>query len=59
MANAVIPRYFIDETSIPLGQALAIVREDVVYPGHPAIPGIPAGTIDEEWIPKVGARASW
>jgi hypothetical protein len=46
--------WFVDETSIPLGRALATVRGDVVYPGHPRLPSIPVGTIDTVWIPIIG-----
>lgn len=55
MPDAATPRIFVDETSIPLGQALAVVRDDVVFPGHPDLPSVPAGTIDEDWLPRIGS----
>jgi hypothetical protein len=48
-------RFFVDETSIPLGRAMAQVRGDVVHPGHPRIPEVPPGTLDPIWLPIVGA----
>lgn len=48
--------YFVDETSMPLGRALATVRGDVVHPGHRRLPEVPPGTLDPDWIPIIGAR---
>lgn len=48
-------RWFVDESMIAVGKALAAVRNDLVYPGHPACP-IPRGTADEEWLPIVGGN---
>lgn len=46
-------RWYIDESMIAIGKALASVRNDLVYPGHPACP-IERGALDEEWLPIVG-----
>jgi hypothetical protein len=37
---------------------MAHQREDVAYPGHPAIPEIVPGALDTEWMPVV-ARRGW
>ncbi len=39
---------------LDIGYAMAYVRKDVVYPGHPAIPRIPRKALDDEWMPVVG-----
>lgn len=49
-------RFFVDETSLPLGQALARLRGDVVHPGHRRLPEVPPGTLDPDWLPIIGAR---
>jgi len=50
-------RYFLDENLLPIGKALASVRSDVTFPGHPAINDrIPTGTLDPDWLPVVGSR---
>jgi hypothetical protein len=49
-----VSQYFIDENLLPIGRALALVRADVLHPGHPAIPQISLGTKDPVWIPIVG-----
>lgn len=49
-------RFFVDETSLPLGRALAHLRGDVVHPGHRRLPEVPAGTLDPDWLPIVGGR---
>lgn len=41
MRRDVEPRFFFDENLLPVGRALAAVRRDVVYPGHPAVPHLP------------------
>lgn len=41
---------------LAVGHALAAVRDDVVYPGHPALPDVPRGTLDTSWLPIVGAN---
>jgi hypothetical protein len=50
-------RFFVDETSLGLGKALAIARKDVVHTGHPLLPDIPLGALDTEWIPAVALRS--
>lgn len=49
-------RFFVDENMLAVGHALAAVRDDVVYPGHPALPDVPRGTLDTSWLPIVGAN---
>lgn len=36
--------------------ALARLRPDTVHPGHTAIPEVPRGALDPNWIPAVAAR---
>jgi hypothetical protein len=48
-------RFFVDENMLAVGHALAAVRDDVVYPGHPLLPEVPRGTLDPDWLPIVGA----
>ena len=43
-----------DETDLGLAKRLAVQRNGILYPGHPAIPSIPRGTHDEEWLQVVG-----
>lgn len=43
---------------IAVGRALALVRDDVVHPGHDALPAVPEGTQDLEWLPLVGGEAA-
>jgi hypothetical protein len=49
-------RFFVDESLLGLGKALAYARKDVVHSGHSLIPDAPTGATDEEWIPAVAAR---
>jgi hypothetical protein len=49
-------RYFADESVLGLGIALARLRRDSVHPGHPRIPEVELGALDDEWIPAVAAR---
>jgi hypothetical protein len=49
-------RFFVDETSLPLGKALAQLRGDVVHPGHRRLPEVPVGTTDPDWLPIIGDR---
>jgi hypothetical protein len=49
-------RFFADESILGVGKALAIVRTDLVHPGHPLIPEVPVGTLDPDWMPEVAAR---
>lgn len=46
-------RFFLDETDLALGRALATARSDVVHPGHTELPEIPEGTLDPDWLPIV------
>lgn len=47
-------RFFADETDLALGRALARDRDDVVFPGHPDLPEVPRGALDDEWLPVIG-----
>jgi hypothetical protein len=49
-------RFFVDESLMGLGKALAYARTDVVYAGHALVPGAPTGALDTEWIPVIAAR---
>lgn len=49
-------RFFVDESLLGLGKALAYARKDVVHAGHPLVIDAPTGALDEEWIPAIGAR---
>lgn len=51
------PLYFTDENLLGLGRLLRRQgRDDVLYPGHEQLPGIPLGTPDLEWMPVVATR---
>ncbi len=47
-------RYFVDENDLALGKALAAIHDDVVYPGHPDLPSVPRGSLDDQWLPVIG-----
>jgi hypothetical protein len=49
-------RWFVDESALGLGKALAIARHDVIHTGHPLIPEVPLGALDPVWIPEVAGR---
>jgi hypothetical protein len=49
-------KYYVDESMMSIGKALAIVRKDVVHPGHPSCPELPQGVLDPDWLPVVGQR---
>lgn len=49
-------RFFVDESLMGIGKALAYARRDVVHTGHPLIPQAPAGALDTEWMPEVAKR---
>lgn len=49
-------RFYVDESALGLGKALAAARSDVVHVGHPLIPKCPLGVLDPDWIPEVAAR---
>jgi hypothetical protein len=50
------PRFFVDETDLALGIALAAARSDVVHPGHTKLPEVPRQTPDELWLPVIGSK---
>jgi hypothetical protein len=50
-----IARFYVDESLLAIGRALAHARRDVVYPGHPRLPEGKPGDDDETWIPLVAA----
>lgn len=50
------PRWFVDETSLGLARALALVRGDVLHPGHRRLLEVPLSTPDPEWMPVVAER---
>lgn len=47
---------FVDENDLALGKRLAEPHEGVVFPGHPDIPEIPRGSLDDHWLPIVGLK---
>jgi hypothetical protein len=49
-------RFFVDENDLALGRALADEHGNVVYPGHPNLPEIPRGALDDQWLPIIGAK---
>jgi len=49
-------RWYADESVLGMGKAR--LRDDVAYPGHPAVPEILPGALDTEWMPIV-ARRRW
>ena len=53
MATPEPARYFIDETDLGLAKALAAAQAPIVHPGHKALPEVPVGTPDPDWIPVV------
>lgn len=48
-------RFFVDQNFLPVGRALALVRDDVLHPDHPDLPEVPCGTQDVDWLPIVGS----
>ena len=48
-------RFYVDETSLGLGIALARARTDVVHAGHSVVPNLPTKLLDTEWMPRVAA----
>lgn len=48
------PGFFVDESDLGLGKQLSQQWPGVVYPGHPDIPSIPRGSLDEDWLRVVG-----
>lgn len=49
-------RFFVDENDLALGRALDAQRGDIVYPGHPDLPEVGRGALDDEWLPLIGTR---
>ena len=49
-------RFYVDETSLGLGIALARARNDVVHTGHPLVPELERGLLDPDWMPRVAER---
>lgn len=49
-------RFFVDENDLALGKALARQHGDVVYPGHPDLPEVARGALDDQWLPVAGER---
>jgi hypothetical protein len=49
-------RFYVDESALGLGKALAVARKDTIHVGHRLIPECPLGTLDVDWIPAVAAR---
>ena len=45
-ANPERLRFYVDESTLGLGKALAAAREDVVHAGHPLVPECPVGALD-------------
>ena len=55
-SGAAAGRFFVDENLLALAKLLAADGRDVVHPGHPALPEVPLGTLDNEWLRVVGER---
>lgn len=49
-------RFFVDENDLALGRRLAEAHPDVRYPGHPDLPEVPRGALDDDWLAVVGQR---
>jgi hypothetical protein len=49
-------RFYVDESAMGLGLALAAARKDTIHCGHPLIPECPRRSDDIVWIPAVAAR---
>lgn len=49
-------RFFVDETDLALGRALRETNPEVVYPGHPDLPEVPRGSLDDVWLPMIGQK---
>lgn len=47
-------RFFVDANDLALAKGLSMLRKDVVYPGHPRLPGVAIDAPDPVWIPIVG-----
>lgn len=49
-------RFYVDESAMGLGKALAAARQDTIHVNHPLIPECPVGVLDTVWIPEVARR---
>ncbi|MFE7745319.1 hypothetical protein [Nocardia sp. NPDC057455] len=50
-------RFYVDESALGLGKALAFARKDTIHVGHPLIlPQCSLGVLDPDWIPEAAAR---
>lgn len=49
-------RWYADESVLGFGKLLAKQRDDVAYPGHPAVPEVVPGALDTDWMPIVAMR---
>lgn len=41
---------------LALGKRLSERYTGIVYPGHPDLPEVPRGSLDDEWLPAIGGR---
>lgn len=55
-ANSAGYLFFVDESALGLGKGMAALRRDTIHAGHPAIPEVPLGSDDVDWMPLVAAR---
>lgn len=51
-----VATFFVDENDLALGKALAELYGNVVFPGHPDLPGVPRQSVDDEWLEVVGTK---
>lgn len=49
-------RFYVDESAVGLGKALAAARRDTIHVGHRLIPECRYGVLDPDWIPAVAQR---
>lgn len=49
-------RFYVDESAVGLGKAMAAARRDTIHVGHRLIPECPYGVLDPDWIPAVAQR---
>lgn len=54
MASSLGAVYFTDENALGLGKLLG--RREILYPGHQALPEVPLGTLDLDWMPVIAER---
>lgn len=48
-------RFYVDESALGVGKALAAARTDTVHVGHKLVPECPLGVLDVDWMPVVAA----